>query len=248
MTQKTVSNNRSKSNDPMSTDAYTALISRMKKRRMIAFITSILVFGFLSFFSGQGLLQTHWFTFILLSIASGCWILFLSRLISWLLFLRPRLKNKMKKIKNTETVLISKALKKSQQSLIIFSSATGFLLFSIFILLKQQPYDDGTMYVIAFSDVILLIGLSAFLSLMAFIIITGFIGFILRITLFQNSSRHHSSDSLNYLGENHPFPYRQRFEEDEPDLASQLRENWDHDPMNPASAEYQSTYHPWHHD
>lgn len=225
-----------------SIDAYTALITRLKKRRVMAGITSVLIFGGLSLLSAQGLVQTHWFIFFLFSLASGCWLLFFSRLISWLVFLRPRVKNLPLKKQNNQTYPVSNAFKKTQQMIITLSGVTGCLLFSIFLLAQS---DTGDAKALTFGNIILLIALCAFLSLMAFVLILAFIEFILRIAPFPRRSRRYSSNLQTPLGDNHPFISSQKFETDEHPLASTLRKNWEHDPMNPASPEYQLTYRYW---
>lgn len=69
------------------------------------------------------------------------------------------------------------------------------------------------------------------------------------MNIFNNSLRNRSLNSLEYLSEYTPVSHHQKFSENEFDLAKKMRENWDHDPINPASAEYQSTYRRWfHHD
>jgi hypothetical protein len=127
--------------ETLATDLYMDLQARLKKRRMITFITGILVFGILSLLSGQGILQTHWLIFSLLSAALGSSTLAFSRLCSWLFFLRLRLKNWPKQ--NIKAVLILDIIKTARRSLFIFCANIAVLIFSFFILIVQQPDTDG---------------------------------------------------------------------------------------------------------
>lgn len=95
----------------------------------------------------------------------------------------------------------------------------------------------------------MLLALSLFLALMIFVVITVFLALVFHIELLPKSSNHIKSGAPQAFGNNHPFHTPSTTDEHEPDLAIQARENWDHDPMNPASPEYQSTYrHWWHSD
>lgn len=90
---------------------------------------------------------------------------------------------------------------------------------------------------------------SFFLGIATLVIVANFISLVLRINVFNHSPRHPSSNFLEYLSEYTPLSHQQKFSENESGFAKKMRENWNHDPINPASAEYQSTYRRWfHHD
>lgn len=226
-------------------DLYMDLKARLKKRRMMAFITGILVFGILSLLSGQGILQTHWLTFLLLSAALGSSTLAFSRLCSWLFFLRLRLKNLSKQ--KMKAILILDIIKATRHALFIFCANMAVLIFSFFILIGQQPDADGTANTITFGNFIAFMALGPFLALMIFIVIGSFSAFVLRINLFPPSLNRPSDHSDFTFRDNHPLIDQPEGSEPDIDFIVQAQKNWDRDPMNPASPEYQSTYRRWWH-
>lgn len=223
---------------------YVALNVRLQKRRVIAGIISILIFGGLLLLSVQGFLKIHWFTFLLLSIASGCWLLFFSRLLSWLFFLRPHLKNKF--ITSKTEYPISNGAKKMKQALINWTVSTGVLLFCFFIFLAQQPNHDGTMPSWGWSDSIGSFVFFTFISIFLFVFSTGVINWFLKTCLFKKTKSYNPLSSLDDFQENYPHTSKTQWQE--PHSPTKIWENWNHDPMNPASAEYQSTYRHWNHN
>lgn len=236
-------------NDLAISKGYLQLLERLKNQRLTALIAGILVFGFLSFLSAGTLIETHWFTFILFSIVSGCWFMLLGRLVLWIHFLRPHVKNRNRPQKTLKTYPIGNALKKTKQAIFVFCAMTSFLLLNFFISLIQQFNTHSPVYFFSWSNWFMQIPLSLFLGLMTFVIIVNFTSLVLRMNIFNSSPRNKSSNSLEYLSEYTSLPHHQKFSENEHNLAKEMQENWDHDPINPASAEYQSTYRRWfHHD
>lgn len=233
-------------NNSAISDIYLRLLERLKKQRLTALIAGILIFGFLSIFSAGSLIETHWFTFILLSIVLGCWFMLLGRLVLWIHFLQPYVKNR-NQCSGLKTYPLSNALKETKKTVLIFCVMTSFLVLNFFIFLIQQFHNHGSIYFFSWSNFFILMLLSIFLGIMTFVIIVSFVSLVLRMHLFNRSPRHKSLNPLEYLSEYSPLPYHQKFSENEPDFAKKMRESWDHDPINPASPEYQSTYRRWFH-
>lgn len=213
------------------TDAYTVLIARLKKRRPVAFIISILIFGILFYLSGVGILQTHWLTFLLLSIVIGIWLSFFNQLFSYLFFLRQ--------------FLIPDALKNARRTFSIFCANTAVLIFMVSTAITQQSHVGETISIITFSDIMLFIALSFFITLSIFIVISAFSTIILHVELLPKSKQRCSADSVQVFGDNHPIFTHTKIHEHDVDFADQARKNWERDAMNPASPEYQCTYRRW---
>ena len=233
-------------NNSAVSDTYLRLLERLKKQFLTAVIAGVLVLGFLSFLSAGTLIETHWFTFILFSIVSGCWFMLLGRLMLWIYFLRPHLKNR-NRLKRHLKYPLSNALKKTKQTILVFCAMTSFLLFNFFIFLIQQFHSNNPLNFFSWKNLIMLIPLSFFLGLAAFLVISASMTFFLRITLYKRFTYHRSLDPLEDWAEYTIFQSSQ-ITEPEYNLAKEMREAWDHDPINPASAEYQSTYRRWHHN
>ncbi len=221
-------------------------IPQNKKCWLIALTIGLVIFGLLCYTAHHGLSPFDIFAYALFSLVTGDWILTLSQFFLWLVFVY-RCK-KMKSFIHIHAPLVIKALKKTRRWLIQLSASTVLLPFGFFVLLAQRRYEDGTLPIIDFGDFFLCLMFSFFLAFAFFLLITAFVGFVLRITLFPKRPQKYSSNSSYFLGDNHPLTHGTIFEEEEYDLAAQLRENWNHDPMNPGSAEYQSTYRHWNHD
>ena len=234
-------------NDLAISKNYLQLLERLKNQRLTALIAGILVFGFLSFLSAGTLIETHWFTFIVFSIVSGCWFMLLGRLALWIHFLRPHVKNRNRPQKILKTYPIGNALKKIKQAIFIFCAMTSFLSFNFFVFLVQQFHSNNPVYFFSWGNLIMLIPFSFFIGLAAFLLISTFITFFLRIILFKNSTYRRPLDPLEEWAEYTAFQ-NSRIREPEYNLPKEMQEAWDHDPINPASAEYQSTYRRWHHN
>lgn len=210
--KKTDPENQLKSDSPLSTDPYDAVIAQATKRRIIALIVSILIFGFLLYLSAQGILQTHWFTFLLFSVSWGSWALSFSQFFSWIAFLRRRLKNQPSP--PMPISLVTEAFRKARRSLISLSVGTGVCTLTFILLFIQQPDKNGDAYIMTFSDMILSLALSVCLASITFFLIAGLIKFFLHIILFKSPSHRRSLNYLHYLGENYPFFSSQKFEDD----------------------------------
>jgi hypothetical protein len=233
-------------NDPAISDVYFRLLEHLKKQRLTALIAGILVFGFLSFLSAGALIETHWFTFILFSIVSGYWFMFLGRLMLWFHFLRPHLKNRNRQKLHLKFPIVN-ALKKTKQTILAFCAITSCLAFSFFVFLIQQFHNNNSLNFFSWNNLIMLIPLSFFLGLAAFLVTSSSATFFLRITLYKNFSYHRPFDPQEDWAEYTMFQ-SSKIVEPEYNLPKEMREAWDHDPINPASAEYQSTYRRWNHD
>ncbi len=227
-------------------DADSIFSPRNKKYWLIALTVSLVIFASLAYTAHHGLTPIDIFAHALFSLAAGNWILPLCQFFLWLAFVK-RCK-KMKPFIHTHAHLVIIALKKTRRGLIKLSLSTILIPFGFFVLLVQRRYEDGMLPITDFSDFVLALVFSLFLAFAFFLIITAFVGFVLGIILFPKRPQKYSSNSSYFLGDNHPSIHHKIFEEEEYDLAAHLRENWDHDPMNPGSAEYQSTYRHWNHD
>lgn len=218
------------------------LLIRLPKLWLIALAVAFFIFGLLSYFSIQRILQTHWFNFLLFSISLGFWTMFLTKFLCWLIFLCICKKNKTK----NNMGLINNSLKKSRLVLIQFSFSTGVLLFILFWFLSQQPNEDGTFPSVDFGDILGVFAFSFFIAFCTFMLTATVLSQFLSITLFKKRSPHNSLSTVNDFEENN-FSFNPS---EKPQFYSAEKnwENWDHDPMNPASAEYQSTYRDWNHN
>ena len=72
MTRKSDNANPLKADYLILSDSYHPFSSRNKKRRIIMLVTSLLMFGLLCYGSNHGLLPTHPFICVLLSLSAGC--------------------------------------------------------------------------------------------------------------------------------------------------------------------------------
>jgi hypothetical protein len=227
-------------------DADPVFSLQNKKYWLIALTIAVVIFCLLIYTTHHGLTPFDILTYALLSLAVGNWALPLSQFFLWLVFV-----SRCKKIKtfiHTHAHLMIHALKKTRRGLIKLSLSTILLPLSFFILLAQHRYEGGTLPTTDFDDFFLCLMFSFFLAFAFFLIITAFVGFVLGIILFPKRPQKYLSNSPYFLGDNHPFTDHKIFGEEEYDLAAQLRASWDHDPMNPGSAEYQSTYRHRNHD
>ncbi|MBS0349749.1 MAG: hypothetical protein JSR33_00940 [Proteobacteria bacterium] len=245
MTQKNTSTHSLETKYIKLIDADSIFSPRNKKYWLIALATDLVIFALLAY-TAHELTPIDTFVYALSSLAAGNWILLLSQFFLWLTFVY-RCK-KMKPFIHTHAHLVIIALKKTRRGLIKLSLSTILLPFSFFVLLAQHRYEDGTLPITDFGDFFLCLMFSFFLAFAFFLLVTAFVGFVLGIILFPKRPQKYSSNSSYFLGDNHSSIHHKIFEEEEYDLAAQLRENWNHDPMNPGSPEYQSTYRHWNHD
>lgn len=223
-------------------DQYERLLLRLKKFWLISFAAGFFIFSLLSYLSSQGVFQTHWFNSLLFSVSIGCWIMLLTQFLSWLIFLLTCKKNKIKANK----FLINNSLKKTRLALVKFSISTGFSLFCLYLFLPEQPNADGTFPSIDIGDTVGVFAFSGFMAFCTFMLIGILLSQFCSITLFKNKSLHNSLSSIEDFQENN-FSHRAHQNSDFYS-AEQAWKDWGHDPMNPASAEYQSTYRHWDHD
>lgn len=237
-----------KTHDPAIVGAYFRLLELLKKQHWTALIAGVLVLGLLSFLSLGALIEIHWLTFIVFSTVSGCWFMGLGRLVLWLHFLWLHSKSRNRTPQILKYPPSSQVLKKTKQALFIFCGMTSLLAFNLFIVITQQFHTHSPVYFFSWSNLFMQMYFSLFLSIAPFVIV-NFIASALHVKLFNRSPRYPSSNSLEYLSEYTPLTHHTKFSENEPDFAKRMRESWNHDPINPASSEYQSTYRRWfHHD
>lgn len=221
---------------------YERLLVRLKKFRLIFFAVSFCMFGLLSYLSSQGILLTHWFNFLLFSVSIGCWMMLLTQFLSWLFFLLVCKKNKMK----VNKPLINNSVKKSRLALMKFSISTGFALFCLYLFLPEQPNADGTIPPTDIGNMVGVFAFSCFVAFCTFMLIGILLSQFCSITLFKNKSPRNSLSSIEDFQE-HNFSHHNH-QNSGFYSAEQAWKDWDHDPMNPASAEYQSTYRHWDHN
>jgi hypothetical protein len=228
------------------TEAYQILLARLRKRSVITSIVAFPSFIFVPFLMSK-ILQIHVMTSLLFVMLIGIWCNFLSQIFSLIVFLYPKIKNftntVIKKDKRLEDFLLN-FLKNLKRRILIFSIMSGSFLFWIFIVLWQQPEDDGSSRIIGWSDVIGVLFFCFFLSALTFKISNMIINYFLKIEL---NFKHNTLSSLEDFQE-YQASFNQPSKNEAIDSANKVWASWDHDPMNPASAEYQSTFHRWNQD
>jgi len=107
-------------------------------------------------------------------------------------------------------------------------------------LLFLQPSADGTHETLQFSDIIGRIVMNTVFSLVIYLLLIHFFSWLTEADLIQNKKPHHH---LTVLGDSQDHTFNSHHHKH-----TNIWEDWDHDPMNPASPEYQSTYRRWNHD
>jgi hypothetical protein len=227
-------------------EKYQKLLSRLKKYWIIALIIALPNFIFVPFLLGK-IFHVHQLTSLLLvSIVMG-WSTLLSQIVSLTMFLHPKTKDLtntvIKKDGRLESFLLNfwKNLKRRVR---IFSIMSGSFLFWIFIVLWQQPEDDGSSRIIGWGDVIGVLFFCFFLSALTFKLSNMIINYFLK---FKLNFKHNTLSSLEDFQE-HQTSFNPSSNIETNNSVDKVWHNWDHDPMNPASAEYQSTFHRWNHD
>ncbi len=213
-------------------------LNSQKKRYWIIVATAMFIFTVLSGLSIHGNLQPYWVIFILLSISTGISIYLLDQTIFWITSLKLKNKSKLRtQIASPPSYLT----KKINKLLMSFSFSVGFLIFWLMFLFFLQPYPDGTKETLRLSDIIGGIVMNIGFSLVIYILVINFFTWITGINFYPRKTFHNNLSSLSDFQENSSNSLT--------DKTRTTWEDWDHDPMNPASPEYQSTYKHWdHHD
>ncbi len=227
-------------------EKYQKLLPRLKKYWIIALIIALPNFIFIPFLLGK-IFHVHQITSLLLvSIVMG-WSTLLSQIISLTIFLHPKIKTftntVIKKDNRLEDFLLN-FWKNLKRRVLIFSIMSGSFLFWIFIVLWQKPEDDGSSRIISLGDVIGVLFFCFFLSALTFKISNMIINHFLKIKL---NFKHNALSSLEDFQE-YQASFNQPSKNEANDSVDKVWTSWDHDPMNPASAEYQSTFHRWNQD
>jgi hypothetical protein len=226
-------------------EKYQQRLARLKKYWLIVLIMSLPTFILIPFILAQ-FFQVHWFTSLLLIVIAGCWSTLLGQIISLTVFLHGEIKNLTEHVTRNDSVInfLEIFWKNLKRKTIIFSLMSGSFIFWIFLLLWQP--EDGETLSIGFDDIIGVIFAFSFISAFAFKISNFIIKYFLKI---QSNSQHNALSSLEDFQEFQSSSNKSSLNEP-PQFHStdKVWNNWDHDPMNPASAEHQSTYQRWNHD
>lgn len=224
---------------------YQQRLVSLKKYWLIALIISLPAFILIPFILAQ-FFQVHWFTSLLLIVIVGCWSTLLGQIISLTVFLHSEIKNLSEHVIRNNSVINFLGIfwKNLKRKTILFSLMNGSFIFWIFLLLWQQ--EDGETLSIGLDDIIGVIFSCSFISAFSFIISNFIIKYFLKI---KSNSQHNALSSLEDFQEfQSSFHKSSLTEPHQFHSTDKVWNNWDHDPMNPASAEHQSTYQRWNHD
>lgn len=229
------------------TKKYQKLLKRQKKYWLIALIIAVPNFMIAPFFLSK-IFHIHWLISLLFIPLLGSWSTLFSQIISSTLFLSEKIKYfphiVMKK--NPPYDFLIRFWKALKRKIMAFSVMSGALLFWIFLVLWQKPNNDGTSKTILVDDVIGVFFFCFFLSALTFKISKLITDRFLKIERYP---KHNDLSSWEDFEE-----VRSTSNKVSPDEKNEFHSinkilcHWDHDPMNPASAEYQSTFRRWNHE
>ena len=197
---------------------------RLQITRWLSLAVALFTFGWICYLSTASLIQTTWFGCLFFSLIVAGWIFLSSQLILYIIFLRPHIKNKS--VAFFKTYLASRLLKKARHLLIMFSLVTPLLIFTFFVLLTDQTKNHFSMEDFFFSIIGFTLGFS-----ITFLLTEILIQCVLGRTL-------HCKISYRTSLQTSQMPHQIS-------TSSMGHDDWASDPMNPASAEYQSTYRTW---
>ncbi len=201
-----------------------------QKRHRIAAVIAILTFIIFSCLSIHTL-HPCWAIFILLSAASGfITTQFISCAICFF-----KLKNLKPPRKN---LLPNTLIRKIKRKILSFSFSIGFFTFWLMMIFFLQPDSDGVREPLQFTGIFFWIIINSALSLVIYVLLANLYTSITKINFVQNPRNHNHLASLNDFQENTFHTQHHK---------NNAWEEWDRDPMNPASSEYQSTYRHWDH-
>lgn len=174
----------------------------------------------------------------LLSVSVGCWLFSLRSLVLCTRFLKPRIKNKPKLSLKQHPVC--DALKIIRRCLQQFCLSNSFVIFTAIAL---SANDSGYLFHHFFYNLTLLILFSCFIYGISLLFTHAQLAAVLGHPLLPFLSSFKSANLQPANLSEHTFIPEYLVKTSE--TQDNAWERWMHDPMNPASAEYQSTYRIW---